>query len=144
MEPRQMKDFDLKSVLNLNAGPVNTTLEDLGAVDITEIFEFLSNGGIYILFRKTKIVYIGQTDKLLKRLYEHLRDKRIKFDAVKFIIENESQERKTLESVLIAKHQPPLNKRGKYGSGYEKPDCPIVPGESSRDRYDIIDPDFDN
>jgi len=61
---------------------------------------------IYFLMHNDKVVYIGQTERGLMRLFSHI-DKT--FDVVK-IIECKFEELDLLETKFILKYQPPLNK----------------------------------
>ena len=67
---------------------------------------------IYFLYKNRKLIYIGMTCNLLHRLFasEH-REK--DFDDVYFIEFDKSKDVRTLESLLIFKYSPPLNKIGK-------------------------------
>ena len=66
--------------------------------------------GIYFLILKKKIVYVGQSINIYKRLDRHKGKK--EFDSVTFI-DCHPDDLTRLEAAYIAKFQPPLNAMGK-------------------------------
>lgn len=64
---------------------------------------------IYFLIDKGEIVYIGKSNgRLLGRINSHLKDK--KFDNVKYLSVNSSNELNRVESELISNYKPKYNK----------------------------------
>lgn len=75
--------------------------------------------GIYLLYKKSKIVYIGQAKNIKQRVEVHKKEfydwsysfKYIEFewDSVKYIIEEDKRKRKKKEKELIKRYNPPFN-----------------------------------
>jgi hypothetical protein len=74
-------------------------------------------GGIYILYRDSKAVYVGQTCDLSTRLYSH--KKKVIFDVVMFFPEEDKETRKIFEKILIVYLKTTLNVKGKYLNWYD-------------------------
>ena len=64
--------------------------------------------GIYFLFDKDEIVYIGQSNFIEKRIFEHTNDK--SFTSWNFIEFNSNEDLNDLEADYILKHKPKYNK----------------------------------
>lgn len=64
--------------------------------------------GIYILEKKKKIVYIGESGNVLLRIGQHLKNDIIEFDSVEAFEFDEST-RKHVESILINTYLPEYN-----------------------------------
>lgn len=64
--------------------------------------------GVYFLFNKEELIYIGRSVCVLSRMYSHLKDK--KFDSYSFIECETEQECKALEAKMIRECNPKLNK----------------------------------
>lgn len=107
------------------------------AVDASFLID--PQAGVYILRFKGVIVYIGQTEDLVKRIHYHQAryksarkgvltpngpkspHKIIKFDEISFIYENNEAERLEVEWLLIAQYKPKHNIQGnRLGSTTEK------------------------
>jgi len=75
--------------------------------------EYFNTPCIYQLFLKNKIVYIGQTVNLNKRISEHVADNKI-FDSYNVFKHVENiDDRLQLEAALIKLHKPKYNKTHK-------------------------------
>ena len=82
--------------------------------------------GVYLLLLKGKIVYVGSSRQMPKRVPKHRANGR-HFDQV-FYISTEESERLRLEATLISAINPPQNIQGKSPAGF--PDCSAVPSIS--------------
>jgi len=69
--------------------------------------------GIYFLIHEKKVIYVGQSTNIMKRLYEHKIRKSFKriFTSY-FIVECDSSELTRLEYAYIKKISPSLNIQG--------------------------------
>lgn len=68
------------------------------------IMEELEKPGVYFLFNKTDLVYVGQADNLRKRLVQHTRHSNWlhdKWDNFSFIITNSQTTAETIESIIL-------------------------------------------
>lgn len=65
------------------------------------------SSGIYFLLHKGVVVYIGQSNNLMARVYAHKIDK--KFDTIKYVIVSDRHVRLNLERALIKKYKPLYN-----------------------------------
>lgn len=73
------------------------------------VTDFYLTSGVYFLFDKEEIVYIGESQDLLRRICEHFRGKYI-FDSFKFSeFKGTEKQRKCREAFLIRKHKPKYN-----------------------------------
>lgn len=83
------------------------------------LFKNIKYGGVYFIYAKEKLLYIGQSNNIGSRLIAYMRKQtHLSFDNathVKIIKSNEMNERKQLESTLIKKYLPPLNYAGTGG-----------------------------
>ena len=70
---------------------------------------------VYFLFKDDKLVYIGQTKQVLKRLHEHRKSKN--FDRFSFVVCKTIEDAYTIEQELIEYVKPKLNIR--KGKTYE-------------------------
>lgn len=64
--------------------------------------------GVYFLKKRGKIIYVGQSTDILKRIYQH-RYNKIDFDSYDYIT-CDTDALRELEKELIKKHCPKLNK----------------------------------
>lgn len=69
---------------------------------------FVEVVGVYFLIQNEKIVYIGQSTNIFKRLYEHKKDKDKSWDAYSYI-ECSAGELDIVESMYIFKYEPIYN-----------------------------------
>jgi len=58
-------------------------LRDFGFFRNKEGYDFLTIQGIYFLYNKNKLVYIGSSTQLTKRIYSHYLGSKIEFDGFK-------------------------------------------------------------
>jgi len=65
--------------------------------------------GVYMLYDDDAIVYIGQSENILKRVHSH--KKRMKYDSLNFYIVEEKEDRVRMERELINKHLPKYNEQ---------------------------------
>jgi predicted GIY-YIG superfamily endonuclease len=70
----------------------------------SDLFE---NSGCYLLVKGTKVVYVGESKNVLRRLFDH---KEKDWDNYVFIPEPTSEGRKAMEARLIESHKPKYNK----------------------------------
>lgn len=76
--------------------------------------DYFNSNVIYYLYHENEIVYIGQTNCLMRRISEHYNDKI--FDTFSFfIVDGSKMERLQLEKDLIKKNQPKYNQTFKNG-----------------------------
>ena len=69
---------------------------------------FIEVVGVYFLVKDEKIVYIGQSTNIFKRLYEHKKDKTKVWDSYSYI-ECSAGELDIVESLYIFKYEPIYN-----------------------------------
>ena len=103
-------------------------------------------GGVYFLLDEDLLLYIGETGCFSSRIANHLADKRIPFNRVEVIIEQDVIKRVRLEQALIYKFNPSYNSRGvrhgtvrNIGNQFRAADY-----QSSFDKSNMIDPEFDD
>jgi predicted GIY-YIG superfamily endonuclease len=75
--------------------------------------------GVYILKLNEKVVYVGQSTKVMNRVASHRAARHIKFNQVEIIF-CEEDELGTMETELIKKHNPERNK-----GQYAQRSCPL-------------------
>ena len=63
--------------------------------------------GVYFLFNKDNLIYIGQSINIFRRLNQHIKNKN--FDSYSFIKCDTDSEAIDLEKMLIKKYRPTLN-----------------------------------
>jgi predicted GIY-YIG superfamily endonuclease len=86
--------------------------------------------GVYFLYYKGEVVYIGETKMFLHRIATHLKDNIKQFDSFELVYENNTQAgRRKVEKELILKHKP------KYNKDYLQP--PIFLNKKTYTIYDI-------
>ena len=72
------------------------------------IDESYDNSGVYVLYKKSDIIYIGKSKNIKKRIDQHKADK--DFDKVKSIIFKNESYIDIYEPYLINKYKPILNR----------------------------------
>lgn len=67
---------------------------------------------VYALMRQNRVVYIGETGCLMKRISDHFQEKKKEFDGFKILRHHakKTQERKYYEELFIRKYKPFYNK----------------------------------
>ena len=74
--------------------------------------------GVYILFEKDKIVYIGQSTQIIARIISYAKYKQIRrnfkskfmlWDSYTYIEIKDKLQRLSIEAILICKHKPKYN-----------------------------------
>lgn len=68
------------------------------------------DSGIYALFNKDELVYIGQSSNLYLRVLEHIVEGKKDFDGIKCAYNNKLLDIQVMETILISKLKPKLNK----------------------------------
>lgn len=68
------------------------------------------DSGIYALFSKDELVYIGQSSNLYLRVLEHIVEGKKDFDGIKCAYNNKLLDIQVMETILISKLKPKLNK----------------------------------
>lgn len=77
---------------------------------------YIKHKGVYALWNKDKLVYIGRSVNIFSRIISHCKESTKEFDRVSFYrIENNS-DRGLTELFLIDKHKPKYNKLDKHTS----------------------------
>lgn len=66
--------------------------------------------GIYALFNKDELVYVGQSSNLYLRVLEHIVEVKKDFDGVKCTYNNKLLDVQIMETIVISKLKPKLNK----------------------------------
>ena len=69
------------------------------------------DSGIYALFNKDELVYIGQSSNLYLRVLEHIVEGKKDFDGIKCAYNNKLLYILVMETILISKLKPKLNKQ---------------------------------
>ena len=70
--------------------------------------------GVYFLFKKDKLIYIGESISIFRRIYSHIKNK--DFDSYSFIKCDSKVDIVELEKKLIIKYRPILNIKHKTKS----------------------------
>lgn len=78
-------------------------------VDITHMLEL---SGVYVLYRKGIVVYVGKSTQLISRLTAHKRDKRFTYDRV-LVHYCTGEEMDKVELIFINQYLPEFNRRDK-------------------------------
>jgi hypothetical protein len=65
--------------------------------------------GVYLLAEHTDIVYVGQSQNIMKRIGEHIEADKFKFHRYLYIEENEEYKRRNLEGQCIRYFNPEHN-----------------------------------
>lgn len=93
---------------NVYGGP-----ESDGSIELEALLErsikACAVSGVYFLFKRKKLLYVGQSRNVFSRVGTHAR--RVKFDAFAYI-EYPVHLLKRYETIYIHRFQPPLNKQG--------------------------------
>jgi len=72
----------------------------------------VNEGGIYFLIKNSKIIYIGESENLMRRIAEHINSSEINFDSFAILAtENNRATRNKLERLYINKFNPWYNKK---------------------------------
>lgn len=79
--------------------------------------------GIYVLWYKTEVVYVGQSKNVTARIREH---KNKKWNMISFIPHKDEAERRIKEALLIKYFQPPYNKESRNTESLHKVVIPRV------------------
>jgi hypothetical protein len=104
--------------------------------------------GVYLLIdAEARVLYIGETICFAVRIAQHKNEGKILFSRVEAIISSNASERVALEARLIEKYKPRYNKwlnNHERGTARNTNDQFRKPGyESTFDKHDIVDPEFD-
>lgn len=65
--------------------------------------------GVYLLFDDGKVVYVGQTNDIFRRISEHSRDGSKAFDNFKYLECDDEKTRLMIEYHLIQRYKPKYN-----------------------------------
>lgn len=60
-------------------------MPDLKPVHLSKMDRSFSKSGVYVLFDRGKAVYVGQSANVLRRVGEHISDRRKRFCSVAFV-----------------------------------------------------------
>jgi excinuclease UvrABC nuclease subunit len=66
--------------------------------------------GVYCLYRKGRVIYVGQTSSFLHRVLNHFHAKKFQFEQIAFLPVSDRQRRIAMEAELIERHKPAMNK----------------------------------
>lgn len=81
------------------------------AVDITHYVFPKKVGGIYLLYCKERLIYVGQSHNVYQRAITHSNSRAFEFDRVEYIPIEDEVERSALEMFIIWKHCPCKNNK---------------------------------
>lgn len=75
----------------------------------TEENPILSGGGVYLLYDRGQLVYVGQTGNLFRRVSQHRAEGTKTFDRVRVYHEDDLVSRLRIEGILMLIHLPRYN-----------------------------------
>jgi hypothetical protein len=81
---------------------------DLQPVPVSRVDASFRHSGVYFLFHAGEVVYVGQSNSVLRRIGEHMSDCRKAFDSVAFIA-CQALNRLWLEAQYIERFRPRYN-----------------------------------